>query len=103
MVLLDISSKWVGGSGVGQRRNRDLARSCLDQLCTNLVKRGLSLKGVIVHHDRDSVDYQPRLAFEITLYRVVHEKINRAKLAYNRSIVIHPLQKADHHETAAAG
>lgn len=55
MVLLDISSKWVGGFGVDPSRNRKLAFSCLDQLCKHLSEWGMDLKGVIIHHDLDSV------------------------------------------------
>lgn len=55
MVLLCIESRWAGGWAVGTRRGRQLALVSLDTLARNLgaVRRGL--KGVIVHHDKDSV------------------------------------------------
>ena len=53
MVLLCIESRWAGGWAVGARRCRELALN--DTLTGNLGVVGRDLKGVIVHHDKDSV------------------------------------------------
>lgn len=55
MVLLCIESRWAGGWAVGARRCRQLALKSLDILTGNLGDVGRDLKGVIVHHDKDSV------------------------------------------------
>ena len=55
MVLLCIESRWAGGWAVGARRCRQLALASLDTLTGNLGDAGRDLKGVIVHHDKDSV------------------------------------------------
>ncbi len=55
MVLLCIESRWAGGWAVGARRCRQLALKSLDTLTRNLGGVGRDLKGVIVHHDKDSV------------------------------------------------
>ncbi len=55
MVLLCIESRWAGGWAVGLRRCRQLALASLDILTRNLGAVGRDLKGVIVHHDKDSV------------------------------------------------
>ena len=55
MVLLCIESRWAGGWAVGARRCRQLALKSLDTLTRNLGVVGRDLKGVIVHHDKDSV------------------------------------------------
>ena len=55
MVLLCIESRWAGGWAVGARRCRQLALKSLDTLTRNLGDVGRDLKGVIVHHDKDSV------------------------------------------------
>ncbi len=55
MVLLCIESRWAGGWAVGARRSRQLALASLDTLTRNLGAVGRDLKGVIVHHDKDSV------------------------------------------------
>lgn len=50
MVLLCIESRWLG-----PRRCRPLALTSLERLTRNLGVVGRNLKGVIVHHDKDSV------------------------------------------------
>ena len=55
MVLLCIESRWAGGWAVGVRRSRQLALTSLDTLTDNLGDVGRDLKGVIMHHDKDSV------------------------------------------------
>ena len=55
MVLLCIESRWAGGGAVGARRCRQLALASLERLTRNLGVVGRDFKGVIVHHDKDSV------------------------------------------------
>ena len=55
MALVDIASRWAGGWAVASRRNRETALGALGNLRRSMGDRDLSLEGVVIHHDRDSV------------------------------------------------
>ena len=55
MALVDDAMKWSIGWAVGPRPNTDLALEALSMAAETLDDVGLSLKGRIIHHDRDTV------------------------------------------------
>ena len=55
MVLLCIESRRAGGWAVSERRCRQVALKSLSRLTRNLGAVGRDLRGVIIHHDKDSV------------------------------------------------
>jgi putative transposase len=75
MVMLDLKSRWVGGWCVGNGRNRCVALHALDDLRENVSSLGQRLRGVVIHHDKDSV---------YTSYRWLEETLlkNRVRVSY---------------------
>jgi putative transposase len=75
MVMLDLESRWAGGWAVGDGRNRCVALQALYDLRTNISSLGQRLRGVVIHHDKDSV---------YTSYRWLEEVLlkDRARLSY---------------------
>jgi putative transposase len=68
MVMLDIESKWAGGWSMGASRNRGLALEALRSLREGMALVGRpSLRGAIVHHDKDSVYTSYRWLEEVLL------------------------------------
>lgn len=55
MAFLDLHTRWIGGFGVAEHRNRALALGCLNQLQNNLGHLDRTLSDILIHHDRDSV------------------------------------------------
>lgn len=55
MVLLAYKTKVVYGWAVGSERNRQLALSAWERAKATFTELGISVEGMIVHHDRDSV------------------------------------------------
>ena len=55
MPILDSHSKLVPGCAVGRRRSRRLALKAWARARRRLRSLGVSIEGVIMHHDRDSV------------------------------------------------
>lgn len=55
MILLAYKTKVVYGWAVGSERNRQLALSAWERAKATFTELGISVEGMIVHHDRDSV------------------------------------------------
>lgn len=55
MVVLDLKSRWAGGWAVGNGRNRSVALRALEDLRKNMASLDQQLRGVVIHHDKDSV------------------------------------------------
>ena len=55
MAMLDPGSGWVAGWAVGKSVNRELALKCWEMAKANLAAWGVEPRGMIVHHDQDSV------------------------------------------------
>ncbi len=55
MAMVDPASGWVGAWAVGESANRQLALRCWDKAKDNLARLGRSVRGLLVHHDQDTV------------------------------------------------
>ncbi len=55
MAMVDPASGWVGAWAVGESANRQLALRCWDKAKDNLTRLGKSVRGLVVHHDQDTV------------------------------------------------
>jgi len=55
MAMLDPGSGWIAGWAVGKSANWQLALRCWEKAKANLAAWGVEPRGMIVHHDQDSV------------------------------------------------
>jgi len=55
MAMIDPGSGWVAGWAVGKSANRGLALRCWEAAKESLAKVGQDPRGLIVHHDQDTV------------------------------------------------